>query len=400
MKILWLVSTLEDTRFLKDFYSFFEGEIDVFHLNFITYFNLKKHKGIHLLPKWDAACSNVEVPDITKSFNVLSNRLTHTEAKKAYQATSQKLAEYFDKHKDEAVFLMIPSGRHVHHIAATNFAIKNNIKRLYINYSNFPGYTFFDPEGTDCLSSIYRDPSLLLKYKPKNLDINAVFAKFAKFKEEQKKIPQAASSNFKLKLKKLIFVIDSYLQRLTNTYGDRRISLTSGKNTQANISIEYDKIPASDFIFFPLQVSTDQQVLVNYNKGSIISAIDEALALALAENTLLVVREHPAEGNPSLVRSHLINLKEQYPNQIYISNMLVPQLINLCSKVVTINSTVGLESRINGKDVVFLGNSFYEKATDELLAIYLDSYFIEVDYHSPKFTYELSDSVSQRILGV
>ncbi|WP_063701699.1 hypothetical protein [Pseudoalteromonas gelatinilytica] len=395
MKILWLASTLEDTTFLKDFYSFFEGEIDVFHLNFITYLNLKKHKGVHLLPKWGTACSNVEVPDITKSFNVLSNRLTHTEAKKAYQATSHKLAEYFDKHKDETVYLMIPSGRHVHHIAATNFAIKNNIKRLYINYSNFPGYTFFDPEGTDCLSSIYRDPSLLLNYRPKYLDINAVFAKFAKLKEEQKKIPQAASSNFKLKLKKLAFVVDSYLQRLTNTYGDRRIKFALDKNTQANIHIEYDKLPDSDFIFFPLQVSTDQQVLVNYNKGSIIAAIDEALELALAENTLLVVREHPAEGNPSLVRRHLISLKQQYPKQIFISNMLVPQLINLCSKVVTINSTVGLESRINGKDVVFLGNSFYEKATDELLAIYLDSYLITCDYHKP---YQMTNDIANNII--
>jgi capsular polysaccharide export protein len=134
-------------------------------------------------------------------------------------------------------------------------------------------------------------------------------------------------------------------------------------------------------VFFPLQVSTDQQVLVNYHGHSIFKALDEAIAYAQAKSIPLVTREHPAESRGEEVRAY-IERRRAEGSDIQISNRPVYELIRLAEEVVTINSTVGLEAILNEKAVHFLGNSLYAKVTHAQLASYLNNYLIKVDYHS------------------
>lgn len=384
MKILWFASTIEDTNFIIEFRKHFTETIDIFHINFITLTHLFFHPGKALLPTFRKEAKKIPTSDTTATcFNTLSKRLTPHESKRAYQATRNQLEKYCKKNNKEELIFVIPSGRHIHHVAARDIAESLKIRCIYINYSNFPGYTFFDPHGTDCQSKIYHDPDLLdREYPRKSKDqIQDIFHKFSSIKSTQKRIPQASSSTFKLTAKKTAFLIDTLLQKITGVYGDRRerLSLTrEAKAPQPAPAIVPQQTP---FIFFPLQVSTDQQVLVNYQGGSIFSAIDEAIHKAKEIGNPLIVREHPAESMKSLVRDYL--QKKENGGYLKISSAPVSELIKHCTTIITINSTVGLEARINNKPVIFIGKSFYKIATDEQLATYLNDYLIEIDYHKP-----------------
>jgi len=380
------VSTLEDTRFLKEFSKSFDGVIDVFHINFITRLSLLGFSGRHLHPLPVALdCSK----DVSKTFNVLSGRLSLEAAEKAYTATEAALGLYKESVDDVVFFL--PSGRHVHHVAATDFACENGLKRTYINYSNFPGYTFFDPNGTDCLSSVFDDPSRLDRLFPESVDVAEVFARFSKMKRDQKVIPQAAASKTEKKLKHLAFFADTCIQRITGIVGDRQVALFESEGEE-QISLSFDEEGAGRYYFFPLQVSTDQQVLVNYEDGSIYAAIDEAVRIAEGDGVELYIREHPAEGDKVSVRRYLQQKRKDH-SCIKVPDLPVSVLIEGAERTITINSTVGLEVLINGGEVMFLGRSFYGKATRQQLAKYLSRYLVCVDYHAPSLDRKLVGSI-------
>ena len=56
-------------------------------------------------------------------------------------------------------------------------------------------------------------------------------------------------------------------------------------------------------------------------------------------------------------------------------------LIDRSARVVTVNSTVGLQSQLAGKPVTYLGRSVYEQLkTDRLFAQYLMGYLLEIDF--------------------
>jgi Capsule polysaccharide biosynthesis protein. len=50
--------------------------------------------------------------------------------------------------------------------------------------------------------------------------------------------------------------------------------------------------------------------------------------------------------------------------------------------IYTINSTVGLESLILGKEVIVLGKAIYSAFDTEMLKKYIHSYLIDFDYFS------------------
>lgn len=397
MRILWFVSTLEDTNFLKEFSKSFDGDIDVFFLNFITYVDLYSFTGKKILPIYEKAYDLCEVGSyVENSFNVLSGRLSVKDARRAYCLTYCKLQDYLNTIELSELIVMLPSGRHVHHLAARKVCKDRRVRTLYINYSNFPGYTFFDPSGTDCLASIYENPeilNLIFKNAIENINIEQVFKKFSDMKKLQKQIPQKSMSPSSERVKKIVFLLDRVVQYFFDAVSDRKekfISINSHGEIELSICNEF----GNGFIFFPLQVSTDQQILVNYKGGSIFKAIDEAYSYAKSKSCNLVVREHPAEKNKKFVREYLNNLSAN--SDFFVSNLSVAELIERSEEVVTVNSTVGLETRLNKKTVYFLGESFYQKLTDLQLALYLDNYLVPVDYHKPN----INSEVVSRILGL
>jgi capsular polysaccharide export protein len=110
-------------------------------------------------------------------------------------------------------------------------------------------------------------------------------------------------------------------------------------------------------------------------------AIIYASKVAKKNNLALVVKPHPAETDPSEVQ-RVAELKKQI--NFYLINGPTINIIKYCDKVITINSTVGLEAMIVGKPVEFIGNTIYKKITTDLLPNYIMSYLIDVDYYGFK----------------
>lgn len=389
-KIVWFIGTIEDLKFLNRFSVNFEGEIDVFYINLIPWILDVFTRRRKVLPRLHKSDSIFSFSVISEGvFNVQSGRLSKNDALMAYTATWLRLSERYKETKN--LLFMIPSGRHVHHLAATRYAIENDIDKLYINYSNFPGFTVFDPEGTDCESLIAKEAGVLNRLFPKyesSNQVKEIFEKFTQLKQGQKVLPQRHKPGFRELIKKCAFRLESILQKTTEIYSDRRHypKLSNGTcvgKIKKDLPALIYKSPEKEcpFAFFPLQVSTDQQVLVNYNKHSLHKAIEEAVAYAKKLKLILFIKEHPAERNPLAVKNYLRHLLENNKDA-HLTHLSVQELLKLNSTVITINSTVGLEARLLLKDVHFLGRSFYSDLTDSELAKYLNDYVIEVDYHS------------------
>ena len=113
------------------------------------------------------------------------------------------------------------------------------------------------------------------------------------------------------------------------------------------------------FIFIPMQVEDDSQLLLNAtwirNNESLIAAVFRAL-----ENTKqsipVVIKPHPSEYR----RTDYVQLQRKYPRLIF-SRAGTIELIKKSSLIITINSTVGFEGLIFQKPVIVLGKALYSE---------------------------------------
>lgn len=385
MNIIWSISTIEDVKFLKRFKVNFTGKITLIHTNFITYIysiftsGYKNH-----LPRYNK--KNIKDIDVEKNFNVLSGRLNKSEAVAAYSSTYSLLEEM--DFSENSLFV-IPSGRQIHQWALRDFAYNNNIKKLFINYGNFPGHTIFDSMGTDKLSSLYQNIGLLDIIQPidyKDEEIDAIFKHFQALKREQKSIPQATGSKFTSLLKVTLFKLDYLLQLLFSVYSDRRtikktnIALESTPTKTKFYKIKDLNVPYEKCIFFPLQVSTDQQVLLNYKGGNIESAIEEVINIAREAGKIIILKEHPGEHFKAAIHSKVTDICQKNGVKFFWVDNHVSEVIEIVKHVVTVNSTVGLEALINDNNVTFIGDSLYKNMNRQHIAKYLNDYLIRVDY--------------------
>jgi len=133
-----------------------------------------------------------------------------------------------------------------------------------------------------------------------------------------------------------------------------------------------------DYIFLPLQVDSDTQLVFN-SEISNLDAIKIAYDLSLSNGLELIVKPHPASFNEKEL-NEILDLKKKLGFKITNKNSF--ELINNAKEIVTINSSVGLEGIILNKKVTFLGKSFFPKLNENNLKNYILSYLIDIDYFS------------------
>lgn len=140
----------------------------------------------------------------------------------------------------------------------------------------------------------------------------------------------------------------------------------------------FDPEKQQGYIFFPLQVSSDSQLLINSDVDNI-QALQLAADIAIKEGKDLVVKPHPAEGNRVFV-AELADLRKKLG--FLFVDMNTFQLIKFSSKVVTINSTAGMETMLLGKPVAVFGRAVYEHWSLNDLGYYVQKYLLDIDYFS------------------
>ena len=120
-------------------------------------------------------------------------------------------------------------------------------------------------------------------------------------------------------------------------------------------------LPSEPFVFYPLQVRKDSQLLLHSPIwGNDHAAVIDALSTRLAQMQpprKLVVKFHPQEDRIAQIRNDA--LIRQFPDVTFICNLPATELIQRARFVVTINSSVGFEAILLDKPLVTLGNSFF-----------------------------------------
>lgn len=328
--------------------------------------------------------------NLTKSFDIsrsncfLSQRISFKQAEHVYISTYNTLEKLNEQNKYDVFFLW--NGFCSFHISMKDFAKNKNIKILFFETANISGKVFVDPEGVNADSSIYKNINILNEHKSDKDEFENWRKNYIENKLNFHTVPQAKS----FKNLNYFYISDFLLAPFFNVPCSYVPSLQDIKSRILNLkqSYKYNNINLKNenYIFFPLQVSSDTQVLANSNID-IIEAIKIASKKAVENNLKLLIKPHPAENDRDFVKT-IYQLKKEYG--YYFVNNNTFQLINHAKEIITINSTVGLESQILGKPVTFLGRSFYAKLNEHHLANYINSYLIDIDPFSKKPVLEKS----------
>lgn len=119
-------------------------------------------------------------------------------------------------------------------------------------------------------------------------------------------------------------------------------------------------LPAG-FAFLAFQVHDDTQVLLN---SKVVNSVEQffdlchgAIRKVCGPNFPIVVKEHPED----LGRRHYTDLKQRYPDVIWLRKFNIDTLLDQASLVCVVNSSVGLQAIERKKPTVLLGDAFYAK---------------------------------------
>jgi capsular polysaccharide export protein len=232
------------------------------------------------------------------------------------------------------------------------------IKKLFFEIGNFPNRIFVDEKGVNARSSLMdRDLSICPDYNQDRL--TDLLERHKDSKEQAHIVPQVKA------LKRINWA--TLFDHWYNVF--HRYPLSEGypnalKEWWQNrfgkrIEVHLDTVSLQDhdYILFPLQVSIDSQIIRN-SDISLIAALELALQEANRQHLDLLIKPHPVEANRKLF-DFMAELRSNNSN-LYVVSDNTYRLIKHCRKVITINSTVGIESLMYHKHVQVLGRALYK----------------------------------------
>lgn len=115
------------------------------------------------------------------------------------------------------------------------------------------------------------------------------------------------------------------------------------------------------FMFVPFQVNTDSQITLHSpwigNMWQLFEAIDAARRALGDAAPHIVFKEHPSCPQDYSALHHKCKANDHL---LFANDRSTQELIQQAEAVITINSTVGLESILLGKKVLVLGDAFYD----------------------------------------
>jgi capsular polysaccharide export protein len=124
--------------------------------------------------------------------------------------------------------------------------------------------------------------------------------------------------------------------------------------------IDFKKI--GKYIFFPLQVNSDTQIILNSDFNSMYDALEKTLPQLLQSGYKVILKEHPFEVEKVDYSKFVDN-----NNVFLVKKCNLDMLINKSEFVVNINSSVGLQAIENYKKVLVLGKSMYNNSPSVII---------------------------------
>lgn len=147
-------------------------------------------------------------------------------------------------------------------------------------------------------------------------------------------------------------IIDNYSKHINNI--EQQISFYIKNNISKYKQSDEEFHLESDYVFIPMQVTTDAVASLSYIDGiKLLKLVSEYF---FNTSTKVVVKRHPYCN--SIEVEKLINELEK-EGKIIVSDSSVHHLIKTSKAVITVNSGVGLETVIHNKPVIITGKSDY-----------------------------------------
>ncbi len=375
VNVLVNVSSPEDYNLFKRFSAALGSNFSFCYVanNLPVYLVLKAKNESVWLPKVKGS----KKKNLEENFSVKTGRLSLERAGRVYAAFYDFLIEKSRSVKFSIVIL--PSGRLSSQHGLSDAAKELGIKKVYTGYGNVDNRIFVDSQGTDKQSSLFLNPEIL-----DSLPVDE--PSFARWKEDyisRKKVLHKVSQAKKIGVKtfflKFVQIFFCKIEKILGFAGENDYGFSELLKVKP-VAFSYDKMDFKDeYIFFPMQVSTDAQVILNFSGGSVLDGLAAAIEFSRSKGKLLVVKPHPAELNQRIL-IELNRLKENSDFKVVNDNTFV--LLENSEEVVTINSTVALEAMLFNKPVTFLGDSFYQHLNPHRLMSYVSQYLIDEDYFS------------------
>jgi capsular polysaccharide export protein len=125
---------------------------------------------------------------------------------------------------------------------------------------------------------------------------------------------------------------------------------------QKKFEASLETLPDS-FIFVPFQVDSDTQIITNSQWVKNMRQLFDIIELLSTDtNYNFILKEHPSSSRNY---PDLHNRANKLDNLSFANGYATQELIERSLAVITINSTVGVESLLFKKRVIVLGNAFY-----------------------------------------
>ena len=319
-----------------------------------------------------------------KFYEVYTGRLSFESCINLYYGTQKLAIDIVEHNNVYAIFIF--NGENVEQKAVSDIAKKYNLPTLFFEIANIPGKIFVDRFGTNAHSELYANPEILDLLPDCHEEYLKWKSSYLLQKRKINYIPQRRSKYSDLSVKNIQNLWG--MIRYNNLGYDKQYVKKKIYNAVINLFGHFDfdefDYTSNEYIFFPMQVTYDTQVMVNSNI-SVFKALEYAIKKAENEGKILVVKPHPQESD-TYILSALKKLRQK--NNFFIVNDNVFSILDNASEVVTINSTVGLEAMILGKNIDVLGRATYVNFNESRLERYICGYLVDIDFWNDKYISE------------
>lgn len=328
-----------------------------------------------------------QIEDLRFAIDVLTGVYSLEEAEINYQSTLALLYSHKDV-LNSGIYCLMWNGCQTLNIAVSTFCKNFNIQTKFLEISNLPNKLFVDYLGVNAYSSLYHNVSKLDKYPL--IDEKAHSKWLVQYELYKNSPPPQSRTVYR---RKFVSLFNAILKIFFPVY-KKKIKHIRFKNS-ASIKIGNNKndLESTQYIFLPLQVSTDTQLKIHSDIGNL-EAIKYAMKKANTMKKKLYVKIHPAEMDDAHISAIIALVGKE---NIVTNN--TTNLIKYAEEVVVINSTVGLESLFYNKKVTILGRAFYKEFHIDRVKKYIHYYLIDgIDYYATdKITCEKVEEILKNI---
>lgn len=381
MQTLIYVDCLERATFFKRFALAMDGGV-VFVTNRLSVCWVLREFNVKLFRNID---TDIQVDDqvLQRTLSVAGKYHSLAQAKKISQSVMAYLESLHQRYMFDRCILW--NGATTIATTISLFAKDNSIRTTFLELANLPNKLFYDTQGVNAASQLFLYPEIVDGYTVSD-------ERWVEWKEEyftKKSAPKQASNKHTVRYLQILDYIGFVFGCIKEDYRNPlKIIMRKFQNKKQSV---YPSLSLSqEYIFFPLQVSNDTQIILN-------SDIDNIGVLKLLRaqypNTTLFAKIHPAEEDRDFIDA--VKRLAHELGIVLVGND-TKELIQNAKKIAVINSTVGLEALIYGKEIEVFGRAIYTHFHHARLKNYICGYLANIEYFSND---TIDPSEVQRILA-